>query len=73
VTESLLVLPLAHDKVIGLNKEYLLGRKRHSLAKAREARSAEARLIHFELAGRYSVQAASCEPVDQGQIDHDHR
>jgi hypothetical protein len=58
VTESYLVLSLAHAKVIVLEQEYWLRRKRQSLASAREAKSAEARLIHFDLAGRYSVLAA---------------
>lgn len=35
-----------------------LGRERASLANARAATGAEARLIHYELAGRYSVKAA---------------
>jgi hypothetical protein len=38
---------------------YWLGRKRASLANARAARGAEARLIHYELAGRYSIKAAN--------------
>jgi hypothetical protein len=29
---------------------------------AREAVTAEARLIHYDLAGRYSVKAAQCSP-----------
>jgi hypothetical protein len=36
-----------------------LGRKRASLANARAATGAEARLIHYELAGRYSIKAAN--------------
>ena len=35
-----------------------LRRKRASLNKARDATSAEARLVHFDLAGRYSIAAA---------------
>jgi len=38
---------------------YWLGRKRTSLANARAATGAVARLIHYELAGRYSVKAAN--------------
>ena len=38
---------------------YWLGRKRASLANARAAAGAEARLIHFELAGRYSIKATN--------------
>jgi hypothetical protein len=41
-----------------MNQLYWLGRKRASLANANSARSAEARLIHYELAGRYSIKAA---------------
>jgi hypothetical protein len=46
--------------VIALDQEYWLRRTRESLAKAWKAESAEARLIHFDLAGRYSVRAADC-------------
>jgi hypothetical protein len=38
---------------------YWLGRERASLANARGATGAEARLIHYELAGRYSIKAAN--------------
>ena len=38
---------------------YWLKRKRSSLAKAQNANSAEARLVHYDLAGRYSVKAAN--------------
>jgi len=41
-----------------MENAYWLGRKRTSLANARVASSAVARLIHYELAGRYSVKAA---------------
>jgi hypothetical protein len=41
-----------------MEKKYWIGRKRSSLAMAQGASSAEARLIHYELAGRYSVKAA---------------
>lgn len=44
-----------------MDKKYWLRRKRASAAMAREATSAEARLIHFDLAGRYSVRAARCD------------
>ena len=36
---------------------YWHGRKRASLTAARNAVSAEARLIHYDLAGRYSLNA----------------
>jgi len=42
-----------------MEKKYWLGRKRESLAMAHNASSAEARLIHYDLAGRYSVKAAT--------------
>jgi hypothetical protein len=44
-----------------MDKKYWLGRKRAAVGMARKATSAEARLIHFELAGRYSVNAAYCD------------
>ena len=40
---------------------YWHGRKRASLTAARNAVSAEARLIHYDLAGRYSLNAVSAE------------
>jgi hypothetical protein len=42
---------------------YWLARKRASLANARNATAAEARLIHYELAGRYSIQAAAAATI----------
>lgn len=55
-----------------MEKTYWLTRKRASLAMARKAVSSEARLVHYDLAGRYSVNAASAtalavpspEPLD---------
>lgn len=49
-----------------MEKHYWLRRKRSSLAKAQAAISAEARLIHFDLAGRYSVKAANCDAPSVG-------
>ena len=46
-----------------MDKSYWLGRKRAAGVMARKATSAEARLVHFELAGRYSVRAANCGPA----------
>jgi hypothetical protein len=43
-----------------MEQTYWLGRKRASAANARIALSAEARLAHLDLAGRYSVKAAAC-------------
>jgi hypothetical protein len=41
-----------------MDSTYWIGRKRVAMGMAREAATSEARLIHYELAGRYSVQAA---------------
>ena len=46
-----------------MEKKYWIGRKRSAMAMARGAASAEARLIHYELAGRYSIKAAQCLPA----------
>jgi hypothetical protein len=45
-----------------MDKNYWIGRKRAAMRMARAATSAEARLIHYDLAGRYSVQAADSVP-----------
>jgi hypothetical protein len=44
-----------------MEKAYWLSRKRASLKSARNAASSEARLIHYDLAGRYSLKAVSSE------------
>ena len=44
-----------------MEEPYWLGRKRASLKLARGATSSEARLAHYDLAGRYSVKAMSAE------------
>lgn len=36
---------------------YWIGRKRAAMGMARDASSAEARLIHYQLAGLYSIKA----------------
>lgn len=41
-----------------MEKTYWLRRKRAAMAMARAARTSESRLIHYELAGRYSLRAA---------------
>ena len=41
---------------------YWLKRKRSSLARAHAATSAEARLVHLDLAGRYSIKAMQAAP-----------
>lgn len=43
-----------------MEQTYWLGRKRASADNARRATSAEARLAHLDLAGRYSIMAALC-------------
>jgi len=45
-----------------MDKTYWIGRQAAASAMARRAASAKVRLIHYELAGRYSVMAASCPP-----------
>ncbi len=44
-----------------MEKAYWLSRKRASLKLASGAASAEARLIHYDLAGRYSVKALAAD------------
>jgi hypothetical protein len=45
-----------------MDKSYWIGRKRAAMKMARAATSSEARLIHYDLAGRYSIQAAHALP-----------
>ncbi len=42
-----------------MEKKHRIGRKRAAIAMARAASSAEARLIHYQLAGRSGVRAAT--------------
>jgi hypothetical protein len=44
-----------------MEKAYWLSRKRASLKSAQSAACSEARLVHYDLAGRYSVKAMSAE------------
>lgn len=44
-----------------MEKAYWLSRKRASLKLAQNAASSEARLVHYELAGRYSLKAMSAQ------------
>ena len=44
-----------------MDHAYWIRRKRASLRLARSAATAQARLIHYDLAGRYSVNAMSAE------------
>ena len=46
-----------------MEKTYWIGRKRASLKLAQNASGPEARLIHYDLAGRYSVKALSAETL----------
>ena len=46
-----------------MDKTYWIGRKRASLKLARNAIGPEARLIHYDLAGRYSLKALSAETL----------
>jgi len=64
VTESH-ALSLAHDEGATMTDHaYWLRRKRASLNRARNATSAEARLAHFDLAGRYSIKAAVAASIE---------
>jgi hypothetical protein len=45
-----------------MDKDYWIGRKRAQMRMARAATGAEARLVHYDLAGRYSVKAAMVPP-----------
>lgn len=44
-----------------MEKAYWLGRKKASMKLARNAASSEARLIHYDLAGRYGLKALSAD------------
>ena len=48
-----------------MDKAYWIGRQTAANAMARGASDAKVRLIHYELAGRYSIKAASCPPFMQ--------
>ena len=56
-----------------MEKAYWLGRKRASLQLARNADSSEARLVHYDLAGRYSLKAISAETPADALPDADRR
>lgn len=45
-----------------MERKYWLGRERSALSMTEKSTNAEAKLIHFELAGRYSLKALSMEP-----------
>lgn len=44
-----------------MERSFWLGRKRASLKMAQDAATSESRLIHYELAGRYSIKAANSQ------------
>ena len=46
-----------------MERAYWLNRNSVAAMMARKATSAETRLIHLELAGRYSVKAAAAPPL----------
>ena len=46
-----------------MERAYWLSRKRASLKLAQSAASSAARLVHYDLAGRYSLKAMSAEPL----------
>ena len=54
-----------------MDQAYWLRRKRASVKKADAAASAEARLIHFDLAGRYSVKAAAAAAAAAKSVSKD--
>lgn len=45
-----------------MEKTYWIRRQRDALTMARDAATSEARLTHYELAGRYSIRAAHSLP-----------
>lgn len=45
-----------------MGKEYWSGRQRAAMRMARAAATSEARLIHYDLAGRYGIKAALIPP-----------
>ena len=48
-----------------MDEAYWLSRKRASFEMAKNAAGPEARLIHYELAGRYSLKAMSADVASQ--------
>ena len=46
-----------------MERAYWLSRKTASLKLAQNAASSEARLVHYDLAGRYSLKAMSAETL----------
>ena len=52
-----------------VEKEYWLSRKRACLVLAQNAATAEARLVHYDLAGRYSLKAMSAQSPAMAAMD----
>jgi hypothetical protein len=52
-----------------MEQRYWLARKRASVQMARDAISSEARLAHYELAGRYSLKAVAAGSVEKDLAD----
>ena len=52
-----------------MEKAYWLSRKRASLELAQNAAGSEARLVHYDLAGRYSLEAMSAETLTTDLAD----
>jgi hypothetical protein len=47
-----------------MEQAYWLNRERASVQMARDATNSEARLVHYNLAGRYSLKAMSADLVE---------
>jgi hypothetical protein len=45
-----------------MDRRYWIARMRAAMRMARQAATAESRLIHFDMAGRYSIKAANLPP-----------
>lgn len=57
------VLLRSRREEIIMEKAYWLSRKKESLKLAQGAASSEARLVHYDLAGRYSLKAMSANTL----------
>lgn len=45
-----------------MDRKYWIGRMHAAMTMARQASTAESRLIHYDMAGRYSIKAANALP-----------
>jgi hypothetical protein len=52
-----------------MDHSYWIGRMHAAVTMARRAATAESRLVHYELAGRYSIRAAHCRPQEIAGTD----